>query len=268
MTALAIGKFDGMHVAHQALFEKLGDHGAVLAIDNNAPGLTPGVAKQHYVSHPIFTCALEEVRELEGNDFIAEIVRSFPSLEALVVGYDFRFGRGRQYCADDLPSLFHGAVYVVEEIRVDNLSVHSGIIRELVANGDITRANRLLARPYSITGEPIKGQGLGSKELVPTINLSVSHYIIPIEGVYATRTILDETIYDSVTFIGHRVSTDRKFSFETHLLDVAVEPTPEVEVRFYGKLRDNKKYDDLGLLNQQIVEDIECSREFLAGVTA
>lgn len=252
-----------MHVAHQELFAELDSSGAVLVIENGPANLTPGSTKLFHTSYPIYICPLHEVRDLEGHVFIEVLQSNFPSLELLVVGYDFRFGKDRQYCAEDLPELFSGTVKIIEEIRVDGISVHSGVIRELIRQGDVRKANRLLSRPYTLEGIHIRGQGIGAKELVPTINLAIENYLLPSEGVYASKTYVEDAWLDSVTFVGHRVSTDRKFSVESHILDGEVQADGMIKVAFFEKLRDNKRYTDMEALKQQILEDIFRAREYL-----
>ncbi len=204
------------------------------------------------------------VKDIDGEEFIKAIIEEFPKVRKLVVGYDFRFGKDRLYCADDLRHLFSGEVVIVDEIRVDGMSVHSGIIKELIRYGDISKANRLLSRPYRIYGDVITGQGLGNKELYATLNLEVKDFLVPLEGVYATRTVVDGVMYDSVSFVGHRVSTDRKFSVETHILDQEIDFKDSlVAIDFYMKIRDNHRYDKLEDLKRRIELDIFEAKDIL-----
>ncbi|MDU2360312.1 MAG: riboflavin kinase, partial [Campylobacter concisus] len=139
---------------------------------------------------------------------------------------------------------------------------HSSSIRELIRQGNIDEANRLIGREYSIEGNVIKGQGIGAKELVATLNLDIKSYLLPREGVYATRTRMGSYTYGSVTFIGNRLSTDGNFSVETHILDeVAPKVTKHVAVCFIKRLRDNKKFNNLSELKEQIKRDINEARQ-------
>lgn len=261
--SIAIGKFDGMHAAHQELFNHLGAHGAILVIDTGDFRLTPGNSKQTYTDYPIYYYALEDIRHLEGKEFIAKIRSDFPALKKIVVGYDFRFGKGRHYCAEDIQEIFPLEVVIVNEVRINGISVHAGIIRELLKHGDIEAANMLLTRPYRMCGQSIAGQGIGKKQLFPTINLDVRDFVMPDEGVYATRTVIAGKLYDSVSFIGHRVSTDRQFSVETHILHTEPPVCEEADILFYKKIRDNKRYTDLEELKERIKKDIMESSKIL-----
>lgn len=263
INAVAIGKFDGMHAAHQELFKQLGEKGAILVIDTGDFRLTPGERKQEYTEYPIFYYALDNIRNLEGEEFIRKIREDFPSVEKIVVGYDFRFGKGRHYCAEDIEEIFPLEVVIVNEVRINGISVHAGIIRELLKHGDIEAANTFLTRPYRMSGKAITGQGIGKKQLFPTINLDVKDYIMPDEGVYATRTLIEGQVYDSVSFIGHRVSTDRQFSVETHILNDEPPACESADILFYKKIRDNKRYTDLEVLKERIKKDIIESENIL-----
>ncbi|WP_417327619.1 bifunctional riboflavin kinase/FAD synthetase [Halarcobacter sp.] len=265
ITAIAIGGFDGMHYAHQKLFENLGENGAVLSIESGFANLTPKSYRQEYSIYPIYYYELENIKHLSGIEFLNLIKEEFPNLEKIVVGFDFCFGKNRQNCIPQLRELFHGEVVVIDEIKIDEVGVHSRIIREYLKDGNIKFANKLLAKNYKIFGDQVKGQGLGSKSFVPTINLKVSDFLLPNEGVYATRTIIAEEKFNSVTFLGHRVTTDGSFAVETHILDKTIKNNYRtVQVEFIDKIRDNKKFDSFEELKKQIDEDINQARDILA----
>lgn len=261
--SIAIGKFDGLHLAHKELFSRLTKDGAILVIDNQDSILTPNRYKYRFTNLPIFLCSFDAIRFFDGRVFVEYLKSEFPNLKKIVVGYDFRFGNGRDYCAQDLSSMFDGVVEIVDEVRVGNISVHSGIIKELIRYGDIKEANRLLGRDYTIFGIPIRGQQIGKKELYATINLCAKEFLMPIEGVYISLCELDGESYHSVCFVGHRVSTDRKFSIEVHILDREIECECDlVGVSFLKKIRDNHKYLELDKLRERISKDINEAREF------
>ncbi len=126
-------------------------------------------------------------------------------------------------------------------------------------------ANSLLGREYKIFGTQVKGQGLGSKSFVPTINLNIEDFILPTEGVYATKTIINEEEYDSVTFLGHRITTDGSFAVETHILGKEIiNKFSLVQIKFYDKIRENKKFDSFEALKKQIEVDINKTKEFFS----
>ncbi|MBP3676041.1 MAG: bifunctional riboflavin kinase/FAD synthetase, partial [Campylobacter sp.] len=191
------------------------------------------------------------------DEFIDMLKRDFVNLNKIVVGYDFKFGKDRAWDKHDLGHIFSGEVVVVDEFCFDGLGVHSSAIRRFLRDGDIYRANRLLGREYSVVGKVIAGQGIGKEHLYATLNLDITPYLAPCDGVYATRTKIDENTYSSITFVGYRLSTDGEFAIENHILDKDIDITPSsVRVCFVEWIRDNKKFDSLDELKNQIAKDI------------
>ncbi|WP_320034663.1 bifunctional riboflavin kinase/FAD synthetase [Halarcobacter sp.] len=264
ITAIALGGFDGMHIAHQELFNHLGDKGAVVSIESEYANLTPKTYRQEYCKYPIYYYILENIKHLSGEEFISLLKEEFPNLEKIVVGFDFCFGKNRKNCISELKNLFHGEVTVVDEIKLDGIPVHSRIIRDYIKDGDIKQANRLLGKEYKIFGNQIKGQGLGSKSFVPTINLNIEDFILPTEGVYLTKTIINEEELPSVTFLGHRVTTDGSFAVETHIIDKNIKNRFSlVQIKFIDKIRDNKKFNSFEELKKQIELDLKMAKDLL-----
>ncbi len=262
VTSIAIGGFDGIHLAHQALLKRLDSFGALMVINKYNSDLTPGEYRCNFVKFPCFFYELESIKELKKTQFVSFLKKEFPRLKKIVVGYDFRFGKDRCCSSEDLSSFFE--VEIVDEVIVDNISVHSGVIREFIKQGMMEKANRFLGREYSVFGEVVCGQGLGKRELVPTLNVNVKNFLLPNEGVYVTKTKIESTFYNSVTFTGVRHSTDGNFSIETHLIDVNIGLVcQQIEILFYQKIRDNKKFNSLGELKKQIQNDINKAKEIL-----
>jgi len=263
ISAIALGGFDGMHLAHQKLFEHLGKKGAIVCIESEYSNLTPKTYRQEYSTYPIYYYLLKNIKNLTGKEFISLIKEEFPNLKKIIVGFDFCFGKNRQNCTEELKKLFDGEVVVVKEIKIDDIAIHSRVIRNYIKDGNIKKANSLLGREYKIFGTQVKGQGLGSKSFVPTININVENFILPTEGVYATKTIINEKQYNSVTFLGHRVTTDGSYAVETHILDEEIKNRfSTVQIKFYDKIRDNRKFDSFENLKKQIELDIDKTKKF------
>ena len=267
VTSIAIGGFDGMHIAHQELFKNLDDNGAIVSIETGYANLTPKRYRQEYSIYPIYYYNLESIKHLEGNEFIKLLKEEFPNLKKIVVGFDFCFGKDRKYCIEKLKELFEGEVVVINEVKLENIAVHSRIIREYLKAGNIQIANKLLGKEYKIYGHQIKGQGLGAKSFVPTINLKVEEFLLPKEGVYITKTILDLKEYNSITFLGHRFTTDGSYAVETHILDDNIEEKDyTTQIKFCKKIRDNQKFDSFEELKKQIFKDIETTKDYFINV--
>ena len=263
--SLAIGGFDGMHRGHQVLISKLSKKGAVLNIDRGGEGLTPKNSRCLYHDKQCIVVAFEAIKGLLAEEFIQMLQKQLPQLKRIVVGYDFHFGKGRVGDVALLEKLFSGEVLVVEEVFYAGHSVHSRYIKDLLTEGDILQANALLGREYSVEGVVIKGQGLGQKSLYPTFNLACGDFFLPKPAVYVTRCEIAGRLYPSVSFVGKRLSTDGQFSVETHILDEDFSVTVDtMTLYFVDYLRENRKFDDLGDLKEQIAQDIKSAKLRLA----
>jgi riboflavin kinase/FMN adenylyltransferase len=204
------------------------------------------------------------IKGLTPEDFVDKLKVDFPSLETIVVGYDFHFGKNKAGNAELLRELCDKEVIVVDEVSIEGISVHSRTIKAYLTDGNIRLANRLLGRRYSIEGTIISGQGLGKNELVATLNLAVKHYKLPLEGVYTTRTYVDGKWLDSVSFLGHRVTTDGNYAVETHILEEELGMvTGTAQIEFVEFMRANKKFESLEVLKKQIQTDIAKAKEIL-----
>jgi len=260
--SIAIGSFDGIHKAHRTLIDKVE---AMVIIERNGGYLTPGHKRSFFTSKICCFYHFDKIKSLTPEAFVEKLTDDFPNLETIVVGYDFHFGKNKAGNAKILGELCDKEVIVVDEVTEDNIPVHSRTIKTYLREGNIKLANQLLGRVHHIDGNVVSGQGLGKKELVPTINLNVKHYQLPLEGVYATRTLIDDVWYDSVSFLGHRVTTDDSFAVETHVIDRDIgNVNGIIKLAFVDFVRENKKFDSLEALKEQIYTDIDKAREILS----
>ena len=282
ITSLAIGKFDGIHLGHRKLLELLGDRGAVLIIDKvieqNLISHNPSVQNQGFLISlqdrlnrlpNAYFVELASVAYMSGEEFVATLLESLPSLETIIVGYDFRFGRDRLCGADDLRRLCEIRqssqeraieAIVVPKVCYGEIPLHASVIKDFIKHGDIAVANAMLGWCYSVSGEVVRGQGIASKELFPTINIRAQGYVLPASGVYATR--VDGKM--AVSFFGHRVSTDGEYAIESHIIDSEITQVPErLTIQMYKKIRENRRFDSLQELKAQIECDIKQAREIL-----
>ncbi len=264
-TAIAIGGFDGMHIGHQRLFNALGDNGTIVVIETGYANLTPRREREKFTHYPIYYLELEDIRHLDGEGFITFLKDQFPQLEKIVVGYDFHFGKDRKYSFNDLNTLFEGKVVVIDEVSHHGDSVHSHKIRAKLGIGDIKGANAFLGHNYCMHGKHVSGQGIGKKELVATINIETKCFLTPKEGVYATLTRIDdeEHFHPSVSFVGHRITTDGSFAIESHILDGEVICKEKASISFISFIRNNKKFDSIQELKIAIKKDIRTASKEL-----
>ncbi|HHC11461.1 MAG TPA: bifunctional riboflavin kinase/FAD synthetase [Campylobacterales bacterium] len=256
--SIAIGSFDGIHIAHQKLISQ---SEAVVIIEKNRATITTGYKRTEYINKPSFFYHFDHIKLLTAKEFIEKLKEDFPKLEKIIVGYDFAFGYKKEGNTALLQKLFNGEVIIVDEVKYNNISVHSCTIRKYITKGNIDIVNKLLNHNYKIDGKVIKGQGLGKKELVPTLNLKVYDYILPKSGVYTTSSLINNRWLPSVSFLGHRVTTDGSFAIETHIIDKDIgEIEGSISLEFISYIRGNRKFEGLDALKKQIESDIELAR--------
>lgn len=265
--SIAIGKFDSMHLAHKAILNKLESNGIVLLIkmpylDNKF--IVPYAKRKDYIQNEIYYIDFDEISHLSGVEFLNFLRSKLPCLRSIIVGSDFKFGKNRSCSALDIQHISDFHTTIIDEMSINGIPIHSSYIKRYILSGDIVLANKLLGRFYSIEGEVVKGQGIGKEELFPTINIKADEYILPKDGVYASYIKLKGNFFQSISFIGYRLSTNMSFAIETHIIDKDIQDSPNMlEIFFVEKIRDNKKFDDLASLKAQISTDINIARSVL-----
>ena len=290
-SVLAIGNFDGIHLGHQAILkqavELAAKTGAVATALTFEPSplkvLRPESAPKR-ISTPeqrlewFRTVDVEsavvlpftlELSKLTPQEFVERILVRELQVRAVLVGENFRFGHKQAGDTALLREL--GLTHGFDVIALSPVSAHgevvsSTVIRREIAAGDVTQAGRLLGRPYVLTGEIVPGTGTGRKFTFPTLNLKPAQELLPATGVYITRTILDgeQKSRRSVTNIGMRPTFNgTALTVETHLLDSRGEIAPaRIELRFWKRLRSERKFSGPDELRAQISRDIRSANRF------
>jgi phosphoribosyl 1,2-cyclic phosphate phosphodiesterase len=290
-SVLAIGNFDGLHLGHQAILratvERARESKAVsTALTFDPPPLkvlrpesaplrlstnTQRIAwfSMMGVEAAVVLPFTMELARLAPEDFVEQILVRDLRVAAILVGEDFRFGHrqgGNVKLLRELGERLGFDVVIIPPVVFRGEIVSSTIIRREIAAGDVSHAGRLLGRPFVLTGEVVSGTGTGSKFTFPTLNLAPEQELLPARGVYITRTCFPEDArsYRSVTNIGMRPTFNGKaLSVETHLLDFRGEiPAKRIEVRFWKRLREEKKFSGAEELRGQIARDIESANRF------
>ena len=292
-SVIAIGTFDGIHLGHQRLLEftiaKAKGKGAVATALTFEPPplkvLRPDVAPPRISTNQqrmdwfgavgmeatVVLPFTKELAALEPGDFVSQILVRRLDVRAVVVGENFRFGHkhaGDVRLLRQLGMKYGFEVVVHEPVTLKGEVVSSTRIRKLVVEGDVRHAARLLGRAFALTGEVVSGTGRGRKFTFPTLNLKAEQELLPARGVYITRTVLDEEMssHRSVTNVGIRPTFNGSgLSVETHLLDYSGNFSPKrIEVRFWRKLRDEKKFSGAEELKEQIAKDIAAANAYFA----
>jgi len=292
-SVLAIGNFDGIHLGHQAILRATVERARALHAVPTALTFDPSPRKvlrpetappmlstnaqrmewfnTHGLEAVVILPFTLDLARLSPQEFVEQILVRDLRIAAVLVGENFRFGH-KQAGDVKLLSEFgskHGfEVVIIPPVVYRGEVVSSTIIRREVAEGDVSHAARLLGRPFALTGEVVSGTGTGRKFTFPTLNLAVEQELLPARGVYVTRTCLEgETrSHRSVTNIGFRPTFNgSSLSVETHLLDAQLVTTPKrMEVRFWKRLREEKKFSSPEELRAQIAADIARADKFFS----
>ena len=292
-SVVAIGNFDGVHLGHRRLLEYcIGlarECGAVatavtfeppplkvLRPESAPPRISTNEQRMKWFEELGLEAAVVlpftmELARMEPEDFVDEILVRQLEVRAVVVGDNFRFGHrhaGDVKFLRELGMRNGFDVIVHEPVVLDGEIVSSTLIRKLIAEGRVTRAARMLGRAFVLTGEVVTGTGTGRKFTFPTLNLRAEQELLPAKGVYITRTVLDgETrSHRSVTNVGMRPTFNGTgLTVETHLLDYSGDfSLKRIEVRFWKRLREEKKFSGPEELKMQIAKDIAKANEFFA----
>ncbi len=290
-SVLAIGNFDGIHLGHQEILRDIveratssGDVATALTFEP-APlkVLRPDIAPKRLstseqrlawfrvvgLESAVVQPFTQELSQLSPEDFVEQILVRQLNVRAVFIGENFRFGHKQAGNAAFLKELGarHGfEVIVVPPVIYHSEIVSSTVIRREIAEGNVSHAGRLLGRPFVLTGEVVSGAGIGHRFTVPTLNLVPEQELMPARGVYITRTLLDGETRSrrSVTNIGMRPTFNgTSLSVETHLLDAPVAfEAKRIEIRFWKKLREEKKFSSAEELKTQIAKDIASTQRF------
>ena len=292
VTILTIGTFDGVHIGHQKIIERLnqiksknGDRSTILTFfphprkilnqGNEIKWLNTMEEKAQLLDkfgldHLIIEPFTKGYSELTAIDFVKNILVDQLSIKSLVIGYDHQFGKNREGNFEQLKE--YGKIYNfdVEKItaqEIEDVSVSSTKIRIAIENGDIKKANKYLGYHYLLTGDIVKGQGLGRKLNFPTINLHIKeeYKLIPKTGVYIVKTSLDQKVFFGIMNIGFRPTVNGKNkTIEVHLLDFTGDLYGEnMQIEVLKRLRDEQKFSGLDTLILQIKKDEVAARKWI-----
>lgn len=292
-SVLAIGNFDGIHLGHQAILRATVDRAHALNAVSTALTFDPSprkVLRPETAPLRLSTNAQRmewfnvlgieavvvlpftlELARLSPEEFVEQILLRDLRVRAVLVGENFRFGHkqaGDVRVLSELGAKHSFEVLVVPPVFFRGEVVSSTIIRREISEGDVAHAARLLGRPFVLTGEVVTGTGTGRRFTFPTLNLAAEQELLPARGVYVTRTCLDGEMrsHRSVTNIGVRPTFNgSSLSIETHLLDTQLATSPKrMEVRFWKRLREEKKFTGSEELRAQIATDIARANSFFS----
>lgn len=292
---ITIGNFDGVHIGHQALFHEVIERAE--AIDGTAIAMTFEPHPIRVITrngHPPLITLYEQKSELiekagidvlicipftmdfaalSARRFVEDILVRRIGMKVIVVGQDYTFGNRREGNVDLLEQYADEMgfqVIVAEWIQsstVNHDRISSTAIRELVMDGQMERASKMLGRNYQIRGTVAHGRDRGGKLLgIPTANINLHDELCPKAGVYAVIVEYDGNRYPGVANIGYSPTfDDHVFTVEAHILDFKKDIYGErIKVNFVQRLRDEIKFSGIPQLIDQIGADIAAARTILA----
>ncbi|MBQ6894342.1 MAG: bifunctional riboflavin kinase/FAD synthetase [Clostridia bacterium] len=280
---VAIGKFDGVHKGHQELLSKAAQISetsgfeCVALVINSMRGqyLTADDERNEIIKS--FGIEKLEIQNLTpdfmnmcAEEFVCDFLIKKLNCAHVVVGYNFRFAKGRTADASLLEEICmenNIDCTIIPEVKCsvgsDKVTASSSNIRDYLFNGDVDFASEILGRPFCLSGEVVRGKQIGRTINAPTANINCrSVQTFPKPGVYATRVRYEDKTYISVTNIGDNptVSSDGQITIETHIIDFAEDIYGKsIKIEFVKRIRDQIKFNSLEELKQQIEKDIEAS---------
>ena len=283
-TILTLGTFDGVHIGHKKILEKVIQHTAdekyeslvltffphprmilqerseikLLNTISEKVNLLEQLGIQNLVIHPFD----ETFSRLTAEEFVKTVLVEQFKIHKIIIGYDHRFGRNRTADINNLIEFGEKYGFEVEQIsaqEINAISVSSTKIRNAIQEGNMLLANKYLGYDYFLTGTIIKGKQLGRTIGFPTANLKIEedYKLIPLKGVYIVSSQINEQIVYGMMNIGVNPTVGgQHLSVEIHYLNFDGDLYDQkLAVSILKRLRDEEKFDSLSLLKEQIKKD-------------
>ena len=283
-SVVTIGTFDGLHHGHQKIFKrvinssknknlssvvltffphpriilnKYNDIKMIDTLDEKILHINK-IGIDSLIIHPFD----KNFSLLSANQFIKDYLVEKLKMKHIIIGYDHRFGKGREASVTDLKNYASDYDFTVEEIQaqeIEKIAISSTKVRNSINNGDLKTTEKYLGRYFNLTGKVIKGDGLGKRIMYPTANIFIKekYKIIPKDGVYLIKTFIKNKFYNGMMNIGHRptIGANEK-SLEVHLFNFNKDIYGEqISVDIISKIRDEKKFSSIEALKDQLVKD-------------
>ncbi|GAB4261026.1 MAG: bifunctional riboflavin kinase/FAD synthetase [Methylomicrobium sp.] len=288
---LTIGNFDGLHLGHRAVIEKVAKHGREMGLPTvalifepqpleyfqgkNAPSRLTRLREKVIqflklpVDHVMILRFNREFADMEAETFIKSVLLDKLNVKYLVIGDDFHFGKARRGNFAMLKEQGREFGFQVEDTpsyQLDGHRISSTLIRDALGEGDLEAAAKMLGRPYSVCGRVAYGDKIGRTIGFPTANIHLSRKNTPIEGVFAvSMTGIDGRAIPGIANVGTRPTLGgSKVILETHLFDFDRDIYGHyVEVHFNKKIRNEMRFPSLAALKAQIADDVAEAKKIL-----
>lgn len=296
-SVVTIGTFDGVHVGHQKIINKLvkiakkeGLHAAILTFfphprmvlqsDSNIKLINTideksEILKTFGVDNLVIHEFTREFSRLTALEFVRDVLVEKLHVKHLIVGYDHRFGRNRSANIEDLREFGETYNFKITEItakEIDEVAVSSTKIRNSLIEGDIQLANKYLGYNFMLTGKVVKGRSLGSKIGFPTANIQVNerYKLIPKKGSYVVKVYVNDSEVYGMMNIGENPTIKGKgSSIEVHLFDFNKNIYDQnLKIQLLHRLRDEQKFNSVEDLKIQLSKDQETSLNYIKNSNA
>jgi riboflavin kinase/FMN adenylyltransferase len=291
---VTLGNFDGVHLGHRTIFRKVKEEAQknnseavvitfephplkVLSPRTCPPLLTPFRKKMMLIEKEgietvlciEFTLGFSRISPF---DFIKNILVEKVKAKKIVVGYNYHFGRKQRGDVEILKQvckLFQVDVEVMEPLRIGSTAVSSSKIRELIKEGEVEEASRLLGRNYPVIGKVAQGAKRGQTLGFPTANLEISEELYPKKGVYAVEVVWNQQLLNGLanvgmnpTFLPARGKEGTPLSIEVYILNFHQDLYgEEIQINFKKRIRDETRFNSPSELMEQIKRDVEWASE-------
>jgi len=286
---LTIGSFDGVHLGHQAILREVAGrarsrngtpcvmtmqpHPREFFSPERPPNLLTSETQkarllEDYGVQVLFVLPFDAaVAQMPAETFVDEIIVRRCQAVEVVVGHDFRFGKGARGDYEFLAERIrhHGAMAAqVPPVHVDGERISSTLLRECLLEGDLDRAAQLLGRRYTIAGRVVSGRGIGAGLGFPTANIKPDHSAVPAHGVYAALARVSGDAWPAAINIGIAPTISHEdLTIEAHVLGFSGQITGEfIEIEFFKRLRPERRFPTKEALIAQISQDVQLVQAF------
>jgi riboflavin kinase/FMN adenylyltransferase len=288
--------FDGVHSGHRVLLGQLTDKAKAVGGESvvitfwphprmvlkqdadklrflTSPEERTKLFGQLGIDHLVLIPFSLELANLTAEEFIQQILIDKLNIHHLMVGYNHRFGKGRQHSYEEYQGFaqqYDFSISMVEAVLTDGMQTSSTDIRNHLLAGEMKAANRILGYEYAVSGRVVGGQQLGRRIGYPTANVEVEepHKLIPPDGVYAVKVRVEGKHYGGMLNIGYRPTVNHNVdhrSLEVHIFDFNHDIySEEIEVEFIKRVRDEQKFANVDELKAQLKKDEETIRAIVA----
>ena len=291
---VTIGTFDGVHAGHCKIIQRLNEvaketGGETLLLtffphprmvlqpdDSDLKLITTMeerklLLKKNGIDHLIIQPFSKEFSRISATEFVRDVLLGKMGMKTLVIGYDHHFGRNREGSYKELEEMATMYGFRLEEISkqvIDEVDVSSTKIRKALLVGDVEAANKLLGHDFTLQGEVVKGDRIGTLLGFPTANIKIqeSYKLIPDDGIYAAMVEADQVLYKGMLYLGTRPTVDgKKHTSEVNILDFDQDIYGKtITVFLKTRIRGDMHFDNLEQLKEKMKEDLKNATKLLS----